>query len=66
MSQTFGRRVLASVGAAVLSLSQGAAQAGPSEAWQTIPLVEAGFAEDLGTKLDSAVAAGVVALQGPI
>ncbi len=58
MSQTFGRRVLASVGAAVLSLSQGAAQAGPSEAWQTIPLVEAGFAEDLGTKLDSAVAAG--------
>ncbi len=58
MSQTHGRRLLASVGAAVLSLSQGVAKAGSSDTWQTIPLAEAGFAEDLGTKLDAAVAAG--------
>ncbi|MDJ0935303.1 MAG: serine hydrolase, partial [Kiloniellales bacterium] len=41
-----------------MSLSQGVAKAGSSDTWQTIPLAEAGFAEDLGTKLDAAVAAG--------
>ncbi len=51
-------RRLAIVGAALVSLSQGAAQAGQGESWRPIPLAEAGFAEDLGEGLDAAVAAG--------
>ena len=51
-------RLLATLGAAFVSLSQDAAPASPIDAWQTIPLTEAGFAEDLGARLDAAVAGG--------
>ncbi len=51
-------RLLATLGAAFVSLSQDAVPARAAEAWQTIPLAEAGFAEDLGEALDAAVAAG--------
>ncbi len=60
MSRTRHRRFLAIMGAAVMPLSQGAAQADTDQAWQTIPLAEAGFAGDLGARLDAAVAAGTL------
>ena len=61
MRSHLSRSLLAIVGTALVSLSQEPAQAGPAEAWQTIPLAEAGFADDLGARLDAAVADGKLA-----
>ena len=61
MRSHLSRSLLAIVGTALVSLSQEPAQASPAEAWQTIPLAVAGFADDLGARLDAAVADGKLA-----
>jgi CubicO group peptidase (beta-lactamase class C family) len=56
--QPWLRQLAATLGGALLLLSHGPARSSPTDDWQTMPLIEAGFAPDTAERLADAVQSG--------